>query len=30
MKLRRTSSENQLKNIIVGTAGLFTGFSLKR
>ena len=30
IKLRTISSENQLKNIIVGTAGLFTGLSLKR
>lgn len=30
IKLRTISSENQLKNIIVGTAGLFAGFSLNR
>jgi hypothetical protein len=30
IKLKSISAENQLKNIIVGTAGLFTGFSLKR
>tara|TARA_B110000093_G_C12750637_1_gene318315 strand:- start:155 stop:655 length:501 start_codon:yes stop_codon:yes gene_type:complete len=30
IKLKSISAENQLKNIIVGTAGLFAGLSLKR
>ena len=30
IKLKSISTENQLKNIIVGTAGLFAGLSLKR
>jgi len=30
VKLKSISAENQLKNIIVGTAGLFAGLSLKR
>jgi hypothetical protein len=30
IKLKSLSAENQLKNIIVGTAGLFAGLSLKR
>lgn len=30
IKLKTISSENHLKNIIVGTAGLFAGFSLNR
>tara|TARA_B100000767_G_C19744043_1_gene527607 strand:+ start:1359 stop:1859 length:501 start_codon:yes stop_codon:yes gene_type:complete len=30
IKLKSISNENQLKNIIVGTAGLFAGLSLKR
>ena len=30
IKLKSISTKNQLKNIIVGTAGLFAGLSLKR
>ena len=30
IKFKSISTENQLKNIIVGTAGLFAGLSLKR
>jgi len=30
IKLKSISSENHFKNIIVGTAGLFAGFSLNR
>ncbi|MGY8938350.1 MAG: hypothetical protein ACKVK4_00080, partial [Flavobacteriales bacterium] len=30
IKLKTISSENHFKNIIVGTAGLFAGFSLNR
>lgn len=30
IKLKSISTENQFKNIIVGTAGLFAGLSLKR
>ena len=30
IKLKSISAENQVKNIIVGTAGLFAGLSLKR